>query len=398
MIHLPIIYCVSAIWKITVGSQYMIVEWLVLLFIIFTTSILVKKSILMLGDDLMKKVFIAHEYGDESHFKALYSQAENKGYKVSGQIILKNRSFLGKIYKAIVKNHSLIQAGNIIFERIRFSFIKNEILIVGIAPYNTEMNKYRKIFKRNRSFYFTSQTVWDGSDYISGTYANKKEFEKILTECFQGAFCVTEKSKNEVSKYVQNSTVVNHSIETKEYTKNTSCGRKINFLYIGQYVDRKNISLILNWFKQNSIDNITVTFIGKGPLEKLINKQSLEDGRIFNRGFCDKNFLKENISNYDFLILPSDKEPFGIVLIEALACGVPCIVSNADGPSEIIKNGYNGFIFDLNNKEKNFADAMNLVLNLSIGERTRLKENAIQSSKQYDTGNIINRWIDMLEN
>ena len=68
----------------------------------------------------------------------------------------------------------------------------------------------------------------------------------------------------------------------------------------------------------------------------------------------DKRAFFENI---DFFVLPSHHEPFGIVLIEAMAYGLPCITTDAEGPSEIVHAGVDALLVPRNDPEK-LADAM----------------------------------------
>ena len=141
---------------------------------------------------------------------------------------------------------------------------------------------------------------------------------------------------------------------------------------------------------------ISMTFIGKGDLDNLICEKSAMDSRIINLGFRSKEYIKAELCNYDYLLLPSEEEPFGIVLLEALASGVPCIVSNAIGPSEIIKNDYNGFIFDLKYKTVSFPYVMDCAIRLPMEKRLSMKKNALDSSQKYDSKIIIERWMKLL--
>lgn len=54
--------------------------------------------------------------------------------------------------------------------------------------------------------------------------------------------------------------------------------------------------------------------------------------------------IPDFLSQMDILVLPSKNEAFGVVLIEAMACGKPCIASDISGPRQIIEDGVSGFL------------------------------------------------------
>lgn len=56
------------------------------------------------------------------------------------------------------------------------------------------------------------------------------------------------------------------------------------------------------------------------------------------------------MAGLDMLVCPSENEPFGRVVIEAMACGVPVIATNSDGIPEIISHGNDGFLFPVNDE------------------------------------------------
>jgi len=73
-------------------------------------------------------------------------------------------------------------------------------------------------------------------------------------------------------------------------------------------------------------------------IEQLIADYGVSD-QIVLTGFIDEEELVDHFLLADLFILPSKKEGFGIVFIEALACGVPVICGNADGSVDAICNG-----------------------------------------------------------
>ena len=88
--------------------------------------------------------------------------------------------------------------------------------------------------------------------------------------------------------------------------------------------------------------------VGDGPemtiVCKLVREYGLEDQVIF---LGKQESLEELYSISDLMLLLSEKESFGLVALEAMACGVPCIGTNVGGMPEVINHGVNGFISEV---------------------------------------------------
>jgi len=73
-------------------------------------------------------------------------------------------------------------------------------------------------------------------------------------------------------------------------------------------------------------------------IQKMISEHQVEE-QVILTGFIDENELSDHFLLADMFVLPSKKEGFGIVFIEALACGLPVICGNVDGSVDAICNG-----------------------------------------------------------
>ncbi|MBA2173897.1 N-acetyl-alpha-D-glucosaminyl L-malate synthase BshA [Halobacillus locisalis] len=93
--------------------------------------------------------------------------------------------------------------------------------------------------------------------------------------------------------------------------------------------------------------------VGDGPeysdCRQLVQDLELEDRVLF---LGKQENVSDLLSISDLKLLPSEKESFGLVLLEAMACGVPCIGTNIGGIPEVIDHGETGYIAELGNVEQ----------------------------------------------
>ena len=101
-------------------------------------------------------------------------------------------------------------------------------------------------------------------------------------------------------------------------------------------------------FKNKPI--ISLTIAGDGPeynnLKQLIEELNLEE-QVFLYGRASREEVKNLLHDSNAFVLSSQYETFGVVIIEALACGLPVIATKCGGPESIITNGV-GLLSDIN--------------------------------------------------
>lgn len=112
--------------------------------------------------------------------------------------------------------------------------------------------------------------------------------------------------------------------------------------------------------------------VGEGPdLPKIqckINELGLED-KVRFLGKQDE--IAHVISMADVLLLPSEKESFGLVALEAMACGVPTVGSTAGGIPELVTHGETGFLAPVGDTETMAQHVMDILTDESLSERLR---------------------------
>ncbi|OUL06210.1 N-acetyl-alpha-D-glucosaminyl L-malate synthase BshA [Bacillus spizizenii] len=110
--------------------------------------------------------------------------------------------------------------------------------------------------------------------------------------------------------------------------------------------------------------------VGDGPEKStacdLVRKYGLEN-QVLMLGNQDR--VEELYSISDLKLLLSEKESFGLVLLEAMACGVPCIGTNIGGIPEVIKNNVSGFLVDVGDVAAATDRAMSILEDEQLSKR-----------------------------
>ena len=132
--------------------------------------------------------------------------------------------------------------------------------------------------------------------------------------------------------------------------------------------------------------------VGDGPERTNIENLCRELGIYDNTRFLGKlDAVEEVLSVADLFVMPSEKESFGLVALEAMACQVPIISTNAGGLPELNVNGITGFLStpgDVKDMTKNALYILNEE-NLHT-----FKTNALKRAKDFDVTAVLPRYED----
>ena len=191
----------------------------------------------------------------------------------------------------------------------------------------------------------------------------------------------------------------------------------------------KNVEVISNPLsfypdKTAVLENKTVICVGKIAYQKgqdLLVKawekviQKYPDWKLELYGKANENFLKtDHLKEKNIYFFPPQKniadryldssvcvmssrfEGFGMVLIEAMACGVPCVSFDCDyGPGDIIEDGEDGFLVEKENTDDLAEKLMLLIENEAM--RKRFGINAKENVKRFLPENILLKWDDLFK-
>ena len=156
---------------------------------------------------------------------------------------------------------------------------------------------------------------------------------------------------------------------------------------------QKNQQLLINAFSRfcKLYPKYSLYIYGEGDqreqLEKLVKEKGLE-GKVFFPGVSDRIF--EILSTCETFVLPSNFEGMPNTLIEAMCIGLPCISTKVSGATDLIKDGENGLLIDIDNEEQLFYAMVKLAENPEI--RLRMGINATKLYNYLNVNTILEEW------
>jgi len=162
----------------------------------------------------------------------------------------------------------------------------------------------------------------------------------------------------------------------------------VMLLSVGELIKRKNHEVIIRAVVKLNNPNIHYYIAGQGEIEKylseLIKQFNLSDN-VHLLGY--RTDVAELYKSSDIFCLPSIHEGLPMALMEAMISGLPCVVSNIRGNTDLIEGGKSGFLCDSQNVN-DFVTAINMLVrneNMKniMGEYNKL---AVQ---KFDLGNVM---------
>ena len=130
-------------------------------------------------------------------------------------------------------------------------------------------------------------------------------------------------------------------------------------------------------------------------LEEYIKRHNLEP-KVTLHGFQKKDYIDKMLQKSSIYLMTSHTESFGIVLIEAMSHGLPCIAfSSAEGAREIIDSGRNGYLINNRNFEAYIKKVEDLMEDIET--RKAIGKEGRKSIKKYSGEEVIKDWYKLIE-
>lgn len=236
-------------------------------------------------------------------------------------------------------------------------------------------------------------------------YLKKKgdKFIKFLNEKFNYVYCrsksiydIFKKTdiQNLMPEIIYSGVNVSENINERNFTKK----RTYKILYVGKLIRRKKLDLLVKALSKIDIEKWDLDVIGKGPMEKkyikLVDKLNLNQNVHF-LGMCSKQQVLKYMSNSDIFCMPSVKETFGLVYLEAMSQGCITIGTVNEGIDGIIINNKNGYLVEKDDENK-LCELLKKIINSKDEEKNEISKNAIKTAKDFNELDMSKRYLKIL--
>ena len=220
---------------------------------------------------------------------------------------------------------------------------------------------------------------------------------------------VSQYLKEETFKYFnikKDITVIPNFVDFERFSKK----KKDHFKIAIAPNDEKVIVHTSNFRKVKRIDDVLYVFdlirratpaklllMGDGPERSHIELMTRKMGLVQDVRFLGKiEAVEEVLSIADLFLLPSERESFGLAALEAMACQVPVISSDAEGIPEVNINGVTGYVSKIGNVKEMAENAMKILKDPETHQK--FKQAAFVRAKEFDLQKIMAQYEEIYNN
>ena len=249
-------------------------------------------------------------------------------------------------------------------------------------PINAAMNAYFMSFLR-RSEYATLPTKQAITDLLP---KNHHSF-KVPVEALSNGIDLSHFTKGPASEEIYKKYAIPKNVPI--------------ILYVGRIDPEKSLDILVNSFKKllKEAPKAHLVMVGDGTarekLEKMIKRKKLGSQTHFI-GRVIGDDLSQIYRTGTVFVITSKTETQSIVLMEAMASGLPAIAVNAGAVTELVKDGENGFIFEPNDTTGIASGINTIISNKEL--REKMSKNALKMIAKHDINYTLSRFEKIYDN
>ena len=289
-------------------------------------------------------------------------------------------------YRGIMRLLKLIQLKNLLYERLRDALheTKPDIIVCAKLDFVGALDKVRGSIP----LVVESHTLCNADKYENSGWLRRLHVRRFKSDVKKADVVValTEGDAKDWKKYNQNIVVIPNVVHFDDSDLKCNYSEK-RIIFVGRFTKQKDIDSLLRIWSIVYSHHFDCTL------------DIYSDGNIEAQGvrmFKPVANIMEQYRNNSLLVLTSIYEPFGLVMPEAMSCGLPVVAFDCSyGPADIITDGVDGFLV----KNRDINEFAGRVCQLIEDKELRIKmgQAAIKSAQRYRADLIMPKWKELFE-
>lgn len=304
------------------------------------------------------------------------------------------------------RQHEPVSPGELLQRISAFRhLLKSDTVVVMLEPYDARIAMFLpiKAYLQKRGaklVYYSSWPDWD-SDWQPrrALPGMKKLWDEFLADI--DAVCVTDAVAKAIGSRSGRNVVIPHPVDTQRFfpaARPKKTAQDFRWVSVARLVHGKGLHALIELFKKHSTKLGQLSIIGDGPLAEEL-RDLARDSRVTILPF-DKDKLPDQLRAHDGFVLNSHRhgaweELFGMVLIEAMACGLPVVSTDCIGPKSFLHHGQDALLTAQQESQALAAALQKIEQDKSL--RDQLARNGLSLVKEkYDLRVVAEQWFDVL--
>ena len=284
---------------------------------------------------------------------------------------------------------------------------KFDVIDVSVFPYFSCFSvKFVSVFRRT-PMVFTWHEVWGDHwyEYMGRLGFFGKLVERMVLVLSFNIVAVSEMTKKDLQSLGLNGnkiSLVPNGVDQETISAVAPSDEACDVLFVGRLIREKNVDVLLEAMKlvRDDVPDVKCCIIGTGPekeqlLELAASCELLDDGNLRFFDFMEYDEMIAHMKSSKVLVLPSSREGFGMVVVEAFACGVPVVtVAEAHNAAAELVDGGCGFVVKLDVRA--IAGAVRELL-WDEELRYRMGKAGVEAARGYEWDRIVHELRELYE-
>lgn len=222
---------------------------------------------------------------------------------------------------------------------------------------------------------------------------------KMVLPLVQHMVVQTEDIKSYFPAFIRKKTSIIYNPVTEDVFVNDSVNvnKMKRLINVGRLYDQKNQRMLIDAFSKviDKFPDYELAIFGEGPLQEelqnLINEKGLNNAvKLMGKS----SRIIEELKSSEVFCLSSDYEGMSNAMIEAVCLGLPVITTDISGAKDVITDGVNGYIVNVNDSD-GFADAISKILS-DESLKEQMGKNNLQKANLFKADTIVDSWIELI--